>query len=133
MAVGRQDYQAGVVPVKSGYSLIQTSFYEGDTVTLADGANDVICSYVVAVGYQLNVSGVRISCNWPGIQRAIYKLGLNYETERYYDMLLMDNFPSPTPLVCNTSELVTLHIYNDTGQTVIYFGEIFGYLEQIES
>lgn len=133
MAVGRQDYQAGVVPIKSGYSLNQTPFYEGEKDTLADGEQAYLCFKIVSVGYQLHVSGVRLSCNIPGIQKATYYLGLYYEADRYFDMGFTDNFPELSPLIVVAGLFVAVYVKNETGETVTYNGEIFGYMEQIES
>jgi len=133
MAVGRMDYQAGVVPIKSGYGLLQTPFYKSEAISLAHGEDDFICLEVIAAGYWLSVSGVRVSCNWPGIQVATYKIGPYWETGRYYDQQFDDSFPDGAPMVVEGLLYVAIHIENNTGQLVTYNGAIFGYLEQIES
>ena len=132
MAVGRQDYQAGVVPIKSAYSLAQTPFYKGEEAILADDGEAFMCAYIVSTGYRLQLSGVRFSCSIPGIQMVNYVFGGYYEIGRYFDMSFFDNFPEQTPLVFDSAMLVTIYMKNLTGETVTYYGELFGYVEQIE-
>ena len=133
MAVGRQDYQAGVVPIKSGYSLMQTPFYKGEQAILADGEQAFLCSEIVSTGYQLQLSGVRFSCNIPGIQMVNYVFGGYYSIGRYFDMSFIDNFPESSPLIFVATMAVSIYIKNETGETVTYYGELFGYTEQIET
>ena len=68
MAVGRQDYQAGVLPVKSGYSLAQTAYFKSYGANVITGNSAWLCSYTVPVGYQLIITGYTISTAFPGIQ-----------------------------------------------------------------
>ena len=131
MAIGRQDYQAGVVPIKSGYSLMQTPFFKADWVAVANGADDVFCSYTVVAGYRLNVTGIRVSSIFPGIQIAAFRAADDRWMIFNYDMSVIDNFPEGSPYIVNAGEVVELEVWNATGIDTQYYGSILGYLEQL--
>ena len=60
MAIGRQDYQGGVVPSKSGYSLAQTNYFKYEYLNISSLGSADFCEYTPAAGYRLNVCGFRV-------------------------------------------------------------------------
>lgn len=130
MAVGRQDYQAGVVPIKSGYSLSQTPHFKTDGIQVFQGADGYLCTYTVPVGYELNVTGFRISTDFPGIQFLVLQVDGNTKMAKFYDSLIVDNFPEGSNLVVERGEVIRIKVTNSMVGTNWYWGEMLGYLEQ---
>lgn len=133
MAVGRQDYQAGVVPIKSGYSLMQSPYFDNETHLVAAAADDEFCNYTVSAGYQLMICGYRLSSNLPFQQIYVLIVGGTVQIQNHFDMALMDNFPDNSPLKVAAGEEVKITIYNSDSVVHWFAATIFGYLEQIES
>jgi len=133
MAVGRQDYQAGVVPVKSGYSLTQTPFFENEVKAVQPAGNGVFCEYTVGAGYELHVCGYRISSNKPFQQIYAIVLDAHVELQCHFDMNIIDNFPDNSPMIIEAGETVSIVLYNSDEVAHTYSATLFGYLEQIES
>ena len=133
MAVGRQDYQAGVVPIKSGYSLAQTSFFKWFNLDLASGATADFCTYTVPVGYQLNLAGFKVVCTKPFIHLMTLYIDLNqvYGYEFYTD--ISDIFPEGVTMVITAGQTFKVVIDNQDFVTSKFYVNIYGYLEQIES
>jgi len=131
MAVGRQDYQAGVVPIKSGYSLSQTPYFDSEGVSIAHGLTYYLCSYTPGAGYNLNITGVRVTTDFPGFQ--FFTLDIDGATifAKYYDSIIIDNLPEGSHLIVKAGETVRIKVWNETTITTVYYGEIIGYLEQI--
>jgi len=133
MAIGRQDYQAGVVPIKSGYSLTQTPFFKYETFPVVAGTSHNFCEYTVVAGYQLMVCGYRINSLIPFIQLYRLKVGGTSQLQNLFDTSVLDNFPENSPLKVAAGEEVLIQIFNEDTVTHIMYVTIFGYLEQIES
>ncbi len=133
MAVGRQDYQAGVVPIKSGYSLVQSAYFDNETDLVAAAGSGSLCEYTVAAGYQLMVCGYRLSSNKPFQQIYTLLVGGSVQIQNHFDMALMDNFPDNSPMKVAAGEQVKIIMYNSDSVVHWFAATIFGYLEQIES
>jgi len=133
MAVGRQDYQAGVVPIKSGYSLKQAPYFDTYGINVIEGNSAYLLTYTVPVGYQLNVTGFRLSTNFPGTQVLMLEIDGTVKMVKYYDTLVIDNFPDGSHLIVVAGETVRIKVTNNFPGVNWYWGEILGYLEQIES
>lgn len=132
MAIGRQDYQAGMVPIKSGYSLVQTPFFKNDDGIILAGEDDAFSVYTVPGGHKLCITGVRMASNSPGMQYISYDIDAVKWSTMYYDMLLIDNFPEGSPMIVNTGEEVSIIVYNNMEIDNWYFSNIIGFLEQIK-
>ena len=133
MAVGRQDYQAGVVPVKSGYSLVQTPYFDSETSVLDPEETNTYCEYTVPAGYQLMVGGYRISSNKPYIQAYTFLINAVVQIQNYFDMLIMDNLPENSPLKIAAGQTVGIFVGNSDEVAHTFTVTLFGYLEQIET
>ncbi len=133
MAVGRQDYQAGVVPIKSGYSLVQTQYFDWQGYNVVAGDTWDFCEYTVGAGYELHVQGYRIFCNFPFIHLMYIRINLSQYLGREFDRELNDNFPEGATLVVVGGDTFKIQVKNqDTVATWVYV-QVFGYLEQIET
>lgn len=133
MAVGRQDYQAGVVPVKSGYSLSQAKYFDWQNTDVAVAGNEDFCEYTVPAGYELHVLGYRIFAVIPFIHRMILRINAAQYLGREFDTEVSDNFPEGADLVVDAGDTFKIVIYNNDSVIVKFFVMIYGFLEQIES
>ena len=133
MAVGRQDYQAGVVPIKSGYSLVQSSFFKWFNKDVTTGSTEGFCTYTVGVGYQLNLAGYRIVATLPFLHHmGLYINGAQVFGREFYTEVL-DNFPEGITMTIMAGQEFEIRITNQDTVTVKFYATIYGYLEQIES
>lgn len=133
MAVGRADYQAGVVPIKSGYSLMQSPYVNYESDDIASSSDDSLCAYECPVGYRLQITGIRLTTNSPSIDYCYLYIGATVIVFYYWDMLLIDNYPDGGSILVNAGEIVNLRITNRSDITKTFGGTIIGLLEQIET
>lgn len=133
MAVGRQDYQAGVVPIKSGYSLAQTTYWDYDGDTIASEDDGYMCEYTPGAGYQLNICGYRVIGQWPYMQALWVHVAAEVVMVREFDFEIQDNFPEGAMLVIQAGQLFRLQVHNRDEITQTFTALVMGYLEQIES
>ena len=133
MAVGRQDYQAGVVPIKSGYSLVQTSFFKWFNKDVAGGGSDDVCTYEVPVGYQLNLAGYRIVATAPFLHHFNIYINAGQVFGREFYTEVLDNFPEGVTMTIAGAEVFKITIDNRDTVSTKFYATIYGYLEQIES
>ena len=133
MAVGRQDYQAGVVPIKSGYSLAQTQFFKWQNYNIASGVTTDFIEYTVPVGYRLHIQGYRVFCTVPFINEFWIRVGGTQLLGRQFDTEITDNFPEGASMVVTAGNEFKCQVKNqDTVSTKVYV-IVYGYLEQIET
>lgn len=133
MAVGRQDYQAGVVPIKSGYSLNQTPYVDRDGQTITNGGTANFCSYTVPVGYQLVVTGIRVSTSKPIINTCYMLIDAAIFYGYYWDLLLIDNYPDSGSIIVDAGETIKLQVSNADAMNKWFEAMLIGVIEQIES
>ncbi len=133
MAVGRQDYQAGVVPIKSGYSLVQTQYFDWSNLPIVAGATGDFCEYTVGAGYELHVQGYRIFCDVPFINLMYIRINGAQYLGREFDMELNDNFPEGATLVVVGGDTFKIQVKNQDTVTTNVQVLVYGYLEQVET
>ena len=133
MAVGRQDYQAGVVPIKSGYSLNQTPYVNRDGKSINPGLTADFCRYTPSVGYQLVVTGLRVTTSTPIINLCYVLIGASIFYGYYWDLLLIDNYPDSGSIIVKAGETIKLTISNADANQKWFEAMLIGVLEQIES
>ena len=131
MAIGRQDYQAGVVPIKSGYSLSQTKYFDHEAKTLSQGQTKSFCEYTVGAGYRLNVCGYRVFASFPGLHNVFVYIDAAIIMYFRLDMEVIDNFPEGATLEVEAGELFKVAITNADELEQEYNVMIYGYLEQL--
>lgn len=131
MAVGRQDYQAGVVPIKSGYSLVQSNFFDHDSLDVAPGATTDFCKYTPSTGYRLNICGFRIAAARAFTHIMYMRVAGFLVFYRYFDTEIMDNFPEGVTMTVEAGEEVKLQVKNNDSLLAWIDVSIYGYLEQL--
>lgn len=133
MSIGRQDYQGGVVPSKSGYGYAQTNFFKYQNVILGSGVTGTFCAYTPAAGYQLNVCGFRIATLMPFIHTMFLRVGGAIQFSRAFDTEIMDNFPEGSTLTVAAGQEVQITVKNEDAVTDWFYVAVYGYLEQVIS
>ena len=133
MAVGRQDYQAGVVPVKSGYSLSQTPYFDTEGKNIDSSEGKEFCKYTVPIGYQLNVCGYRVIASIPFINIFTIFIDTTIIMNRVFDFDLNDNFPEGANLIIKGGETFKIVLFNMDEITQFFYAQVFGFTEQIET
>ena len=112
MAIGRQDYQGGVVPSKSGYSASQTNYFKYEYLNISAGLTATFCEYTPAPGYRLNVCGFRIVAAKAFTHMMYLNVGGALIFYRYFDTEVMDNFPEGVTLTVEAGEEMNIQISN---------------------
>ncbi len=133
MAIGRQDYQGGVVPSKSGYSLAQTNFFKYDYGSLGSTLGGDFCEYTPAAGYRLNVCGFRIVARTAFTHQMFLYVDGAIIFYRWFNTEVMDNFPEGVTLTVEAGEELKIRIVNEDSITAWFDLSIYGYLEQLIS
>ena len=133
MAVGRQDYQAGVVPIKSGYSLAQTQFFKWQNKNVAAAAVVDFIEYTVPTGYQLHIQGYRVFCTVPFINEFWIRVAGTQIVGRQFDTEITDNFPEGATMVVTAGKEFKCQVENKDTVTTLAYIIVYGYLEQIET
>ena len=131
MAIGRQDYQAGVVPIKSGYSLAQTQFFKWQNWDIASGVTTDFVSYTPSTGYRLHIQGYRVFCTVPFINEFWIRVGGTQIVGRQFDTEITDNFPEGATMVVTAGKEFMCQVQNKDSVTTKAFVIVYGYLEQI--
>ncbi len=131
MAIGRQDYQAGVVPIKSGYSLSQTKYFDFQTRNMDPIDIEDFCEYTVAAGYRLNICGYRVFAQWPCPHVCFVMINAAIKMYFRFDTVMIDNFPEGATLEVEAGETfkIVIQVSDDIGAEVNVM--IYGYLEQL--
>jgi len=131
MSIGRQDYQAGVVPVKSGYSLVQSNYFDYESAPLAAAFSAHYCEYTVAVGYRLNVCGFRVTADKAYTHFLRASVAGSSKILTFFNTSVMDNFPEGVTLTVEAGEEFRITMYNEDIISVIFSVSVYGYLEQL--
>ncbi len=133
MAVGRQDYQAGVVPIKSGYSLVQNPASLKGGGDIASGGSDDYCEYTPSAGFQFNVVAIRVFSALAFMNRMSVYIASTRVIYRYFDTENIDTFPEGYQLVVTAGKEFKITVENKDGVTARFDCSVYGFLEQIES
>lgn len=133
MAVGRQDYQAGVVPVKSGYSLVQVPQFFATSALVAAGDTYTWTIVTVPAGFQTNVYGIRVSTPSPFSDQAQLIIGSTIKGWWVVNGSVFDNFPPENPITAAATNAVQLKVFNNDEIQKYFYLCMMTILEQIES
>ena len=133
MAIGRQDYQAGVVPIKSGYSLSQTPVFHFEGRDIAAYGSQDFCVIPVGAGYKFVVCGYRVSGEWPYINNCWIKVDGTTVMFRRFDMDIVDYFPDGGQLVVGADKIFKITLDNRDEIQQNFSVIVLGYMEQIET
>ena len=132
MASGRQDYQEGVVPVKSRYSYWQIPNYFSYDVTIAAGSTYTWAPLTVDEGYILNVFSIRVYVNEPYRDEAQFMVNDSIKLWYIFSGELYDNFPYENPIQLIAGETVNLKVFNHDSINKKFIMNMLTYLEQIQ-
>ena len=132
MAIGRQDYQGGVVPSKSGYSLAQSNYFKYEYLNISSLASADFCEYTPAAGYRLNVCGFRVIAAKAYTHTMFLYVGGALIFYRYFDTEIMDNFPESVTLTVEAGEEFKIQVANQDSLLAWFDVAVYGYLEQLK-
>ncbi len=133
MAVGRQDYQAGVVPIKSGYSLSQSDHFKWYNYDRPAGGNVDFCTFTVPTGYELHICGYRIISELPFLHYYEFRVDASQIFGGLFYSQIIDNFPAEVVKVVTAGQTFKIVVHNNDSITVKFYALVLGFLEQIES
>jgi len=130
MGYGRKDYFWGVAPEKSVFGELQTPFNEDGHQTLATTVRASLLSIGVAAGYILQITGIHLTADFPGINL----LELDVEDEivftSYIDSMFQITFTEGGTLVINPGETLNVFVTNNDTIDVTFYVQVYGFLQQ---
>jgi len=131
MASGRPDYWSGVLPGHSVSSDNQTDWVLAGAFNILAGDIEILASYVVPDGYTLYVMGGNVSCDSPGVNRAVITLSndrsFTVAFDTCYNLLSM----SSGSIIINTGETFKVTIYSLDIRDAYFWCGFIGFLRKV--
>lgn len=130
MAYGRKDYFWGVAPEKSVFGELQTPFNEPGKRTLTTTQRLSLVSIGVPATYILQITGVYLSIDLPGIHVLELIVDTTTKLTAYPDSEFSINFSEGGTLVVNPGETLNIYCTNNDTIDVTFSCLIYGFLQQ---
>ena len=131
MAIGRQDYNMGIVPVMNVYANGQLPWLKFDAAAVLSGGSEIIVQDIVPAGYKLHVVSYGVTADNPGINYiGIVSEGVD-PLFLYFDFQLFSHYSSGSERIIESGNSIQLKAWNKDTITVTFTAYMSGFLELI--
>jgi len=131
MAIGRQDYMGGVVPVKSEFGLGQTNIVQKESKSIIAGTTVTIIEYQVPTGYIFYLNSMYFHANAPGLNSILLTIPGFDEFYFYFDTMINLKFSDAGTPVGGEGETFKVRYKNNEIFEHVVFCFITGILIQL--
>jgi len=130
MAYGRKDYFWGMAPEKPVFGELQTSYNSTKAQQLTGGSNQALITYTPSAGYILNLTGIVIGSDSPGISRWDVKVDDAFRALGHFDTFANIILGTGGEIIVNGGEELTVNVYSLIDYTAWFTAYIYGFLQQ---
>lgn len=130
MSYGRKDYFWGIAPEKPVFGELQTSFVKTAALQLTGGSNDALISYTPSAGYILNITGMVLGSDSPGISRWDVQVDSVFKALGHFDTFANVLLGTGGEIVVVGGELIEVSVYSLIDYTAYFTAYVYGFLQQ---